>query len=166
MTIEVDRDTTVEHEQDRDAGGNPVTRPDLPDPADPRRGALVGGVVAVGAAAIAAIGPTDSGVPICWSQGVFGVDCPLCGGLRCVSSLARGDLVAAADHNVVLAVVLPAVVVVWALWMVAAVRGCRLRRPSPPRWLIGSGLLLLVVFTVARNLDAGPITDWLAATRG
>jgi hypothetical protein len=142
-----------------------VTRPDHPDAPDVRRGALVGGVLAVGAAAIAAIGPTDSGVPICWSQGVFGIDCPLCGGLRCVSSLARGDLVAAADHNVVLAVALPIVALAWAAWMVAAMRGRRLRLPSPPRWLIGVGVTLLVVFAVARNLDAGPFTDWLAATR-
>ena len=38
--------------------------------------------------------PTDSGVPICWSQAAFGIDCPLCGGLRCTNALLRGDLAA------------------------------------------------------------------------
>ncbi|MFN7148933.1 MAG: DUF2752 domain-containing protein [Microthrixaceae bacterium] len=133
---------------------------------DWRRGARVGGVVAVGAAAIALVNPRDSGVPVCWSQGVFGVDCPLCGGLRCVNSLARGDLIAAADHNLVLAVALPVVVVAWAVWMVWAVRGRRFSFPSVPRWVWTIAAVAVVAFTVARNMDLGPFAHYLAAERG
>jgi hypothetical protein len=104
-------------------------------------------------------------VPVCWSQGIFGVDCPLCGGLRCVNSLVRGDLVAAADHNVLLAAVLPVVAVVWAVWMVAAARGRRLHLPRAPKWLLGAAGVVVLAFTVARNVDGGPFIDWLASSR-
>ena len=135
-------------------------------PPDWRRGARIGGVVAVGAAAIALVNPRDSGVPVCWSQGVFGIDCPLCGGLRCVNSLARGDLLAAADHNLVLAVALPVAVVAWALWMVWAVRGRRFSFPAVPRWVWTIAAVAVVAFTVTRNMDLGPFAHYLAAERG
>jgi hypothetical protein len=135
-------------------------------PPDWRRGARIGGVVAVGAAAIALVNPRDSGVPVCWSQGVFGIDCPLCGGLRCVNSLARGDLLAAADHNLVLAVALPVAVVAWALWMVWAVRGSRFSFPAVPRWVWTIAAVAVVAFTVTRNMDLGPLAHYLAAERG
>ena len=127
-------------------------------------GAIAGGAVALGSAAIALVNPTDSGVPICWSSGVFGIDCPLCGGLRCVNSLVRGDLLAAADHNVLLAVALPAIAVIWVVWMVRAVQGRRLRLPSPPTWAWGALGVVALAFTVVRNLDLGPVAHWLAAS--
>ncbi len=154
MTIDVERTTT------RTGSG------DAPERAQWARGALAGGAVAVGAAAIALVDPSDSGVPVCWSAGLFGIDCPLCGGLRCVNSLARGDLLAAADHNVLLAVALPVVVAVWSVWMVGALRGRPVRMPKVPVWAwIVLGVVTLA-FTVVRNLDLGPIAHYLAATSG
>lgn len=146
--------------------GPPAEHDDHAAAPDWRRGARLGGVVAVGAAAITLVDPRDSGVPVCWSQGVFGVDCPLCGGLRCVNSLARGDLLAAADHNLVLAVALPVAVVAWVLWMVWAVRGRRFSFPSVPRWVWTIAAVAVVAFTVARNMDLGPFAHYLAAERG
>ncbi|MBP7971440.1 MAG: DUF2752 domain-containing protein [Candidatus Nanopelagicales bacterium] len=48
---------------------------------------------------------------------VTGIDCPACGGLRCVHSLTNGDIVGALDHNALAVVVLPliAVAVLFAL---------------------------------------------------
>ena len=130
------------------------------------RGAIIGGAAACGCVAIAAVNPTDTGVPVCWSASVLGVDCPLCGGLRCVNSLMRGDWLAAADHNLLLAFALPVVVAVWAVWMIGAVRDRPVRLPSPPVWAWTVLAVLTLAFTVVRNLDLGPVAHYLAATSG
>jgi hypothetical protein len=130
------------------------------------RGAIAGGAVACGCAAIALVNPSDTGVPVCWSAGLFGVDCPLCGGLRCVNALARGDWLAAADHNVLLAVALPIVVVVWAVWMFGALRGRSVRLPSVPVWAWTVLGVVTLGFTVVRNMDLGPVAHYLAASSG
>lgn len=131
-----------------------------------RRLVGAGAAVGLGCAAIAVVNPTDSGVPICWSQSVLGVDCTLCGGLRCVSSLVRGDLGGAADHNVLLAAALPAIALVWVVQVALAMRGRTLRRPRVPQWVWIAFGAVAVAFTVARNIDAGGFIAWLAATRG
>lgn len=133
---------------------------------DWRKGALLGGAVAVGTTALALIDPRDSGVPVCWSAGIFGIDCPLCGGLRCVNSLARGDWLTAADHNVVLAIALPLVAVAWAMWMIAAVQRRSLRLPRVSNWVWGTLICTVAAFTVVRNMDLGPVAHWLAASAG
>ncbi len=127
---------------------------------------MIGGAALCGSAAIALMNPTDTGLPVCWSAGVFGVDCPLCGGLRCVNSLVRGDVVAAADHNVLLAVALPIVAIVWALWMWAAVRGREWNWPRVPVWAWTALGVCVAAFTAVRNLDLGPVAHYLAATSG
>lgn len=125
---------------------------------------MTGGLVAAGCAAIAVIDPSDSGVSVCWSKSLLGIDCPLCGGLRATNSLLRGDWLAAADHNVLLAVALPVVAVVWLVWLVQTLRGGDLRLPRLPKPAWWAVLALLVVFTVVRNLpaDSGWI-HWLAS---
>lgn len=129
-------------------------------------GAAVGGAVAVGALAIAATDPTDSGVPVCWSAGLFGVDCPLCGGLRCVNSLVRGDWLAAADHNLLLAIALPMAAIAWVVWMVGATRGRPMQPPRVPVWAWWTLGVLVAAFTIVRNMDLGPVAHYLAATSG
>ena len=164
MTIDVGAGASPEHDlhhaaapqDDHPTGGR----------ADWRRGAVAGGAVVAGTAAIALVNPTDSGVPVCWSASVFGFDCPLCGGLRAVNALARGDWLAAADHNVLLAVALPVVVVLWVVWMVGAVRGRTVRLPAPPIWAWGALAGITLAFTVVRNMDLGPVAHYLAATAG
>lgn len=127
--------------------------------------AIVGAAAAAGTAAIVAVNPTDTGVPICWSQSMLGIDCPLCGGLRCVNALARGDLVAAVDHNVLAAVALPVAALVWAWWMVRSLQDRPFRLPNVPVWALTLLAVLVAAFTIARNLDAGPAVEWLASTR-
>jgi hypothetical protein len=125
--------------------------------------AAVGAAITAGTLAIAAIGPSDDGPPVCLSRVVVGSDCPFCGGLRCVGALARGDLVAAADHNLLLAVALPVLAIGWTIWMLGTLR----HRPvTAPRVPPGAWILLLVVvlgFTVARNLGDADWMQWLAS---
>jgi hypothetical protein len=141
----------------------------VPGPAGAARSAwhrpvAVGAVVACGCAAVAVWDPGDGGTPLCWSQAVLGIDCPLCGGLRATNALLRGDWSVAADHNVLLAVLLPLAVVAWAVWLLRAVRGEPFHLPRlPPAAWVGIGVAL-VGYTVVRNVGGNPVFDWLAAT--
>jgi hypothetical protein len=126
-----------------------------------RKPVLVGAGVAATSLAIAAWNPTDGGAPLCWSKGFLGVDCPFCGGLRCVNSLVRGDWLAAADHNVLLAVLLPAAAVLWVVWLVKSIRGEQFRLPPVSRTAWVGIVLFLVAFTVVRNVGGPAWADWI-----
>ncbi len=123
-----------------------------------------GAAVAGACAAIALWDPGDGGTAVCWSQAVFGIDCPLCGGLRATNALLRGDWLAAADHNVLVAVLLPVVAILWVVWLVRSLQDRPFRLPSLPRPALVGIAVLLVAFTVVRNLDAASgWVHWLAA---
>ncbi len=157
------------------------------------RGRRLVAPLAVGAAAVAgfvyvgAVDPNQPGhYPLCPTQALTGLDCPGCGGLRCVHSLARGDLVGALDHNALaVLVLLPLAVVAWAVWVRREWRGPeRSEEPAgeaaggasvatvaalaaPARVASTTGVWALValmtVFTVARNVDAVPWLAWLGS---
>jgi len=165
--------TTTERDRNAAAGGDvwvPPTvdgRSERADPEDRPRWVAplaTGAALASASALIFLADPGDSGTPICWSQSVFGIDCPLCGGLRATNALMRGDWFAAADHNVLVAVVLPVLAVLWAVWMVQSLRNRPFRLPAVPRPALYAGIAVLVAFTVLRNLDVSSgWIHWLAA---
>ena len=112
------------------------------------------GVLAA-SAYVYAVDPNEPGhYPLCPTRWLLGVDCPACGMLRGTHDLLHGDVAGAADHNLLLFAVLPALVVLWALWFRQAWRGYR-----PPltrgqarrrdRILIG-GLVIVLAFGVIR----------------
>lgn len=122
------------------------------------------GLAAGGAAiGIALIDPTDTGVSICASQRLLGLDCPLCGGLRCVNALLRGDFLAAADHNVIAAVGLPMIAVAWLAWFLQPLTNRRVTTRPAPNWLVGVVAVAMLAFTVARNLGGPAWMQWLAS---
>ncbi|MBS1836653.1 MAG: DUF2752 domain-containing protein [Actinobacteria bacterium] len=125
---------------------------------------LTGGVLAVGCAAVLVADPGDSGTPVCLSKSLFGIDCPFCGGLRAANSMLRGHWLVAADHNVLLAVALPVLAVLWLVWLVQSMRGRELHLPKVPRAAVWACVAVVVAFTVLRNLpvDSGWI-HWLAS---
>ena len=124
---------------------------------------VTGAVVVCGCAAIAVTNPTDTGIPLCWSRAIFGIDCPLCGGLRCVNELLRGNWLAAADHNVLAAVLLPIATVVWVIWLAAALRGRTIHWRRPSRRAVIGIVAVLAVFTVLRNVGGPAWMDWLGS---
>ncbi|KAF4407301.1 DUF2752 domain-containing protein, partial [Streptomyces lycii] len=127
---------------------------------------------------VGVVDPNEPGhYPVCPLLHHTGILCPGCGGLRGAHALAHGDPVAAAQANLLLVAALLALSCLWAGWavrclrrrpgapafvpapVVAAARACgrartRWRRPA---W--AAAALLVVVFTVVRNLPAG---GWLA----
>ncbi len=66
----------------------------------------------------------DNGPTPCPWRTLTGLDCPFCGATRSAASLARGDLVAALDHNALFVlVILPLAVLAWGIWAARSWRG-------------------------------------------
>jgi Protein of unknown function (DUF2752) len=90
----------------------------------------------------------------------MGFWCPGCGGLRAVNDLTNGDVGAALSSNVVLVVLMPLAVGGLAIWAIDRWRGTSRQVPwSTLKPAVVTLLVVLAVFTVARNLTIGA---WLA----
>lgn len=87
---------------------------------------------------------------------VTGLDCPLCGGLRMTHEFLHGHLAAAADHNLLALVALPVIVAVWGAWVLRRWRGTSQAGGIPPRWVPLSMGLVLIAWTILRNLPVEP----------
>lgn len=88
----------------------------------------------------------------CPSLLIFGVPCPVCGGLRATNSLLNGDFAAAWQSNPLWIIALPILLVAWAQWLISSARGTSL-----PRWITSSRtavvfLVVVVGFGIARNI--------------
>ncbi|MFD0347031.1 DUF2752 domain-containing protein [Kitasatospora aburaviensis] len=101
-------------------------------------------------------GPERPGhYPTCPFLAATGWWCPGCGGLRCVHALVHGDLSGALHDNAPAVLLFAVLAVFWVRRVWAAATG-----GPPPRLALGVrrwvlvGLLLLV-FTVVRNLPIG-----------
>lgn len=132
---------------------------------------LVGGLTLLATGYVALVDPHEVGhYPLCPTKYLTGLDCPGCGGLRAVNSLAHGDVVTALDHNAfVVLVLLPLAVVLWVRWLVRAWRGTP--PPAEPPWWQRRAALwtlvgVMVAFTVLRNLSAPPVLAWLGSSAG
>lgn len=129
----------------RDAPGATTRRPAWAGPA------TAAAVAGAATAYTALVDPNRSGAfPQCITRRLTGLDCPMCGGLRAVHALSRGDLGGAIGHNAVVVVALPLVVAAWLWWSARAV-GARPPAVRWPRWAPWATLAVLVAFTVVRN---------------
>ena len=96
---------------------------------------------------------------VCPLYAVTGIYCPGCGGLRGVNDLTNGHVVQAASSNILLVLVLPFAAVFFVRWASGAWTGREVRVvPALPRPVVSALVVLVVVFTVARNLPG----SWLA----
>lgn len=105
--------------------------------------------------------PNTTHVPLCPLRAATGLDCPFCGSLRAVHSLARLRPVEAASHNLLLTLAVPVLILAWAIWMRRSLRPAT----SVPPFRLPSGVAfglvgLVVAFFVARNLA---MFSWLAS---
>lgn len=119
---------------------------------------LIGVGVAVAATTyVWRVDPNLGGYPPCPLKVMTGLDCPGCGGLRCVHALSQGDIATALDQNLLAVVLLPAVIV-WLGWtIVRRIKGndTPLSALVSPRivngfWFTMIGVML--VYTILRNL--------------
>ncbi len=144
------------------------------DPSRWRRVRAPLGVGLLGIAATAYVGLVDPNAPghypLCPTKYLTGLDCPGCGGLRAVHSLAHGDLGGALDHNAfAVLVLLPLAVLLWGRWLVRSWRG----DPPPttkPWWesraALWTFLVVMAAFTVVRNVSSVPGFAWLGSPAG
>lgn len=119
-------------------------------------------VLAVGASGIFAatatyaVDPTSVGfLPPCPLNALFGIDCPLCGGMRGTHALLHGDMAGAADHNIALFLIIPLFMGALIWWAVQRWSGSELGALRRDRWGMGRFvvpiLVLLTLFGVVRN---------------
>lgn len=134
----------------------PPPPPHETDRADPRPSPLrvpllTAGALAATTGVVALADPRVHHVPLCPLRSLTGLDCPLCGGLRAVTSLTRGELTDALGYNLVVVLAIPVAVATWFLW----IRRRRQNRPLvPPRWFEPAAWTIAIVFAVARNVPA------------
>lgn len=127
----------------------------------PRRRRLVAPLVtlagtALAAGYVAAVDPNSPGhYPVCPLKVLTGLDCPGCGLLRGTHDLLHGDIFGALDHNVLVVLVAPLAIVLWARWLVRAWRGvtpaitrAQFRRRNT---IMIASLVAVVAFGVVRN---------------
>jgi len=119
---------------------------------------LAGAAGLAASAYVYAVDPAEPGhFPPCPMKALTGLDCPFCGGLRASHELMHGNLWLALDLNVVVVLLaLPAIVVGYLWWARNRWRDEQVS-VSAPRWAMVSAAVLLVAFTVVRNLPGVPL---------
>lgn len=94
--------------------------------------------------------------PKCILKQYTGIDCPGCGGTRCVHALLHGDLRTAFDHNALVVLLLPVVLYISARWVLGRA-GVELPALRLPSWMAWGIPLAMVLFTVVRNIPGTPL---------
>jgi hypothetical protein len=138
----------------------------VPDPQRSKRASrllAVGGTVALGAACLytAFVDPNNpsNAFPQCPLKAATGIDCPGCGGLRATHALLHGDILGAADHNILALVLLPIMAYMFVRWVLRQF-DVELPTISWPRAFVWITPLVLVLFTIGRNISI-PGLYWL-----
>ena len=116
--------------------------------------AAAAGATVVGLAVVGLGDPSRPGnaFPRCPFHAVTGLWCPGCGTLRAVHDVLHGHVLAGVGRNPLLVVLAPLVV-----WSVLAWLGV-VRRPDPPAWALVALGVLVVAFTVLRNVAVSPLS--------
>lgn len=90
--------------------------------------------------------------PVCLFHRTTGLLCPGCGGLRALHQLLHGHIMAALRLNPLAVLALPFAGVLGLRWFIARHRRQAVSFHLRPGWIWG-GLLLLLLFSIGRNLN-------------
>ena len=120
---------------------------------------LVAGGLAACAYTLAVDPNHSSAYPQCPTKLLTGLDCPLCGATRAVHSLLRADVRGAMDHNLLFVLLLPFLAYAFVAWTATRMGHPMKPIPMSSRWVNIPLVIVLVVFTVVRNIS-GPL-HWL-----
>jgi hypothetical protein len=140
----------------------PPLRPGLGQPDRVRE---IGAFLALGTglSAVYVLSGHRIGMP-CPLKLITGWDCPLCGGTRMGAALMHGDVPAAFHYNPLALIGLTGLGLGWLVLVAHRAGIIRRRLPAvPTRWRRGlaiAGAVVVLAFTVARNLPVGPLAGW------
>jgi hypothetical protein len=98
---------------------------------------------------------TSSAYPQCPLKHLTGLDCPGCGGLRATHSLLHGDIGGALNHNVLAVIIVPVLAYMIVRWMFQLFDR-QLPAIRLPRWSAVAIPVVILAFTVVRNIPWGP----------
>jgi hypothetical protein len=120
--------------------------------------AAVAVAACAGCAVVALANPTDpdNPLPVCPTKLMLGINCPGCGSLRMIYSLMHGNLVAAAQYNVVSLLVLPLLALAFVTWTVSRWRGRPVRSWQHWRWTPRIALVVFFAWFLVRNIPFEP----------
>lgn len=96
----------------------------------------------------------------CFFYSLTGWHCPGCGGTRCAADLAAGNWRQALGHNALLTAGAAAFAAasIYLVTKVTVLGKPAPRAPEVPARLLWAGFLLIILFTVLRNMPAWPFT--------
>ena len=133
--------------------------------ARPDRVREIGSFLAVGTglSAVYAVSGHRIGMP-CPFKLITGWDCPLCGGTRMGAVLMHGDLPAAFHDNPLALIGLTGLGLGWLVLLAQRAGIVKGRLPAlSRRWrriLALAAVVVVLAFSVARNLPVGPLAGW------
>ena len=122
-----------------------------------------GGAVAVaGLGVVYLFNPTDGYMlyPPCFTHRFTGFHCPGCGTGRATYDLVHGRPLTALGHNPMLLLLVPILLYIVTDRLLQDATGRRLPNVRWPRWVWVALPVLVIAFTVLRNLPGKP-WDWL-----
>ena len=91
----------------------------------------------------------------CWFYQATGLQCPSCGGTRCIQSLLQGDIVSAFHYNFVIACVVIYLVVFNIVYLINRNKDEEKKVLTwiyPKYWYTIVLAVILIIYTVLRNL--------------
>jgi len=118
-------------------------------------------VLTLGATAyISHFDPNEGGYPLCPLKALTGLDCPACGGLRCVHALTTGDVVGAMNQNLMAVIVLPIFAALGVVWLYRRWMGIEpeptARSIAVQKYTVTAFFVAMIIFTIVRNIPGIP----------
>ena len=132
-----------------------------PPPARPWQAPVTAGIAVVVGTVVLGVGnPNTTHVPLCPLHAATGLDCPFCGSLRAVHSLAHVDIAGALDHNIMFTLAVPFLIVGWVLWLARSLGRPLVARERLPRAVTVACWIIAITFGIVRNI---PEFSWLGS---
>lgn len=120
-------------------------------------------ITAAAGAALYFADPSKTMLVPCVFHLATGLDCPGCGMTRAFHALLHLQLLRALRYNLFCIVAAPALAVLWAEGLSVLMRGRAFRMPLRiPTWLLVVFGVLVLAFTVLRNIPVAPFM-WMKA---
>jgi len=132
-------------------------------PSDPRARRIIAGVISLpviaGLIGLYFFDPADGGIyPPCLLHRATGLYCAGCGTARALHQLIHGHVLTALDLNPLLILALPIIAWMALPRLIAWLRGRTVRPFSLRRRTLAAVIVLVVLYTIARNIPAWPFS--------